>query len=222
MIVKSHIDQAITEFTEDPFWYLNDDYFIKNKQPYYERNKIFSSMNSSDAEFTKHFKKNYKSPYKSYRSLPPFWIAMEVITFDQFLNIIEKVNPQLFEKRGENALDKCAIKLGAENFKQLKSWLEVIKDIRNKGCHNSRLWNANHMIPKGLDIHSQLIEGLSKPHKIYLVILAIYLMTKNSVAIDKNIKEEIKELFENFKGRILNLEKQMGFSENWHELPVWN
>ena len=78
------------------------------------------------------------------------------------------------------------------------------------------------MIPKGLDIHSQLIEGLSKPHKIYLVILAIYLMTKNSVAIDKNIKEEIKELFENFKGRILNLEKQMGFLENWHELPVWN
>jgi abortive infection bacteriophage resistance protein len=221
LIVKSHIDQSITEFTKNPFWYLDDDYFIKNKQPYYERNKILGNMNSSDAEFTKHFKKNYKSPYKSYRLLPPFWIAMEVITFDQFLNIIEKVNPQLFEKRGENALDKCAKKLGAESFKQLKSWSEVIKNIRNKGCHNSRLWNANHMIPKGLEIYSPPIEGVSKPNKIYLVILAIYLMTKHSVAIDKNIKEEMIELFEKYESNILNLEIQMGFPENWTTEAIW-
>lgn len=221
LIVKTHIDQAITEFTENPFWYLNDDYFIRNKQPYYERQKVLSSMNSSDAEFTKHFKKNYKSPYKSYRLLPPFWIAMEVISFDQFLNIIDKINPQVFEKRGENVLDKCAIKLGAENFKKLKSWLDVIKDIRNKACHNNRLWNANHMIPKGLDIHSKPIEGLSKPNKIYLVSLAIYLMTKNSVAIEKNIKEEIKELFEAYSNKINDLEKQMGFPENWATEAIW-
>jgi abortive infection bacteriophage resistance protein len=179
-------------------------------------------MNSSDAEFTKHYRKNYKSPYKSYRLLPPFWIAMELITFDQFLNIIEKVNPQLFEKRGENALDECAKKLGAESFKQLKSWLEVIKDIRNKGCHNSRLWNANHMIPKGLEIHSPSVDGVSKPNKIYLIILVIYLMTKNSVVIDKNIKEEIQEIFNDYKDRIINLEKQMGFTNRWSTEAIWN
>ncbi len=222
IISKSYIDQSITEFTNDPFWYVNDDYFIKNQQPYYERSQILSKMAKSDADFVKHFKKNYKSPYISYRLLPPFWIAMELITFDQFLKIIEKLNPQTFEKKGENVLDKCAKKLGAENFKQLKSWLEVIKYIRNQACHNSRLWNSKHMIPKGLEGYSKPTEENINPHRIYLIILSIYLMTKDSITIDKNIKEEMQKLFADYKDKIINLEKQMGFPQNWNTETIWN
>lgn len=222
LIAKSYIDQSITDFTQDPFWYLNDDFFIKNKQPYYERGQIANKMDRSDADFVTHFKENYKSPYVSYRLLPPFWIAMELITFDQFLKIIEKLNPQVFSKRGENVLDKCSEKLGAENFKQLKSWLEVVKYIRNQACHNSRLWNAKHMIPKGLNEYSRVAEENLNPHRIYLIILAIHLMTKDSIVIDGNIKEEIKELFENYQGKIVNLEKQMGFPQNWAIEDIWN
>jgi abortive infection bacteriophage resistance protein len=222
LIAKSYIDQSITDFTQDPFWYLNDDYFIRNKQPYYERGQIANKMDRSDADFVMHFKANYKSPYISYRLLPPFWIAMELITFDQFLKIIEKLNPQVFSKRGENVLDKCAEKLGAENFKQLKSWLDVVKYIRNQACHNSRLWNSKHMIPKGLDSYSKVESENLNPHRIYLIILAIHLMTKDSIVIDGNIKEEIKELFEKYRGKIINLEKQMGFPQSWIMESIWN
>lgn len=222
LIAKSFVDQKITEFTQDPFWYLNDDFFLRDKQPYYERSQILNKMTRSDAEFVKHFKENYKSPYVSYRLLPPFWIAMELITFDQFLKIIEKINSQIFSKRGENVLDVCARKLGAENFKQLKSWLEVIKYIRNQACHNSRLWNSKHMIPKGLNVYSTVGGESLNPHRIYLTILAIYLMTKNSISIDRNIKEEIEELFEIYKDKISNLESQMGFPQNWTTESIWD
>lgn len=222
LIAKSYIDQAITEFTQDPFWYLNDDFFLRNQQPYYERSQILNKMAKSDADFVKHFKENYKSPYVSYRLLPPFWIAMELITFDQFLKIIEKINSQIFSRKGENVLDICAGKLGAENFKQLKSWLEVIKYIRNQACHNSRLWNSKHMIPKGLNTYSRVGDENLNPHRIYLIILAIYLMTKNSISIDRNIKEEVEELFETYKDKISNLEKQMGFPRNWTMESIWN
>lgn len=222
LMSKSFVDQSITEFTNDPYWYLNDDYFIRNKQPYYERMQILNKMTKSEEEFVKHFKENYKSPYISYRLSPPFWIAMELITFDQFLKIIEKLNSQIFSRKGINALDQCSNKLGAENFKQLKSWLDVIKYIRNQACHNSRLWNAKHMIPKGLEQYSKPTSENLNPHRIYLIILAIHLMTKNSVVFDKSIKIEIQELFSSYKDKILNLEKQMGFPQNWDKEPIWN
>jgi abortive infection bacteriophage resistance protein len=222
LVSKSYIDQAITEFTKDPFWYLNDDFFILGKQPYYERGQISQKMDRSDADFVTHFQKKYKSPYVSYRRLPPFWMAMELITFDQFLKIIEKLNPQVFAKKGENVLDKCAEQLGAENFKQLKSWLEVVKYIRNHACHNGRLWNAKHMIPKGLNLHLEQFEERVNPHRIYLIIVVIYLMTKNKIVINGNIKNDIKELFEKYKNKVNNLEKQMGFPKDWESADIWH
>ncbi|MFH4324720.1 hypothetical protein WAJ71_19455, partial [Acinetobacter baumannii] len=60
------------------------------------------------------------------------------------------------------------------------------------------------------------------PHRIYLIILSIYLMTKDSITIDKNIKEEMQKLFADYKDKIINLEKQMGFPQNWNTETIWN
>lgn len=60
------------------------------------------------------------------------------------------------------------------------------------------------MIPKGLNEYSRVAEENLNPHRIYLIILAIHLMTKDSIVIDGKIKEEIKELFENYRKRPLN------------------
>lgn len=222
LIAKSYLDQSITEFTKDPFWYLNDDYFLKNKQPYYERNQILNKMANSEAEFIKHFKETYKSPYNSNRLLPPFWIAMELISFDQFLKIIEKLNPQLFSKNGKNALDECAKQLNADNFKQLKSWLEVVKYVRNLACHNSRLWNAKHMLPKGLAVPTEQGKAILNPHRIYLTLLVIHRLTKDAIILNGNIKSKLKTLIEEYKSKIKKLESQMGFPQDWYNNDIWN
>ena len=212
-------------YLDDAFWYLQDDIFLKNEQPYYERNQILKKIGNSKAEFVLHFKKRYKSPNPSYRLLPPFWIAMELITFDQFLKIIDRLNYQAFSKSGKNVLDECAKKINAESFSELKNWLLIIKNIRNLACHNGRAWNSNYMVPKGLlgskaNNRKDLI--VNKPHKIYSNLLIIFLLTKDTVIVGHTLKDDLIVLFNKYNTKIRNLEEQMGFHQGWHEEEIWN
>jgi abortive infection bacteriophage resistance protein len=223
LIVKSFLDQCITEFCNDPFWYLNDDLFLKGEQPYFERNQILDKIKRSDAEFAKHFRENYKSPLISYRLLPPFWIAMELISFDQLLKIIEKLNYQSFSKDGKNALDMCSEKLNCNSFTELKNWLKIVKNIRNLACHNNRIWNAKHMTPKGFESSLGLRGKVNylNPKRIYLTIIVIFLLTKGRFNNGNNIKGDLINLIAGYKDQIDNLEKQMGFPENWDKENIW-
>ncbi|TWH71359.1 abortive infection bacteriophage resistance protein [Azomonas agilis] len=231
IISNTIIDQSITEWTKDSFWYLDDAYFSQNT-PIHERAKINDSLlKESKAEsnhnFSRHYLNKYSSPCKSYRNLPPFWIANELISFDVFLNLLDKLNYQAFDKDGENCLDLAARKIGVNSFKDLKNWLAAFKDARNKACHSNRVWNTWLKTPRGIVNYDGLGDKNNlKENTIYLIFTAIKIVyNKNRWhASNMSLKDDLSEIINRYKNKVgsVDLEREMYFPNNWGDLEVWS
>lgn len=232
IISNTVIDQAITEWTDDPFWYLDDSYFLIQDTPIHERAKIHKSLlNESKAKsnhnFSRHYLGKYSSPYKSYLNLPPFWIASELISFDVFLSLIKKLNYQLFSKGGENCLDLAAKKIGVRSFKELKSWLEAFKDARNKACHSNRVWNTWLKTPAGIASYEvDKNQSKQKENNIYLIFIAINIIYGNNKwhASNISLKDDLFRVIDRYRDKVgaVDLEREMCFPSNWRDLEVWS
>jgi len=107
-----------------------------------------------------------------FREMPPFWIISEFSTFGNILTILESMNKKAFVlPQNNNLLDKLSQEFGAKNLKELNSWLRLIRDVRNRVAHHSRVWNCNYREPSGI---RQKISNSFNPiqaNKIYLFLL---------------------------------------------------
>jgi len=52
--------------------------------------------------------------------------------------------------QNKNVLDNLSQAFGAKNLKELNSWLKLIRDVRNRVAHHSRVWNCNYREPTGM------------------------------------------------------------------------
>lgn len=224
--IRSQLDQVLSQSTGDPFWYLNDDNFHMDKVPSYHREKIRQEMQRSKTEFAKHYRDNYKSPKEAYRSFPPFWVAAELITFGCLLDILNGIKKERIGSQRNNPLDALAQKFGANNLAELKSWLQLIKEIRNRCSHSSRTWNSNYRLPRGfVDQHNQVITPrLTMPptmmNKLYLGLAIIHVMSKGNVINGVDFKTELNNLLVRYS-HIHNLEFWMGIPQGWQNEPIW-
>ncbi|HBE5497266.1 TPA: Abi family protein, partial [Escherichia coli] len=132
---KTILDQIITSFTNDPFWYLCDDYFKDTENLPRLRQKIAGDLSYSRMEFAKYYKANYISPKESWRTSPPFWLAMELMSFDTFVKFANAVDSNKFMYSGKNKLGDAAKQMSAKNYREMISWLLAIKELRNRASH---------------------------------------------------------------------------------------
>ncbi|MGQ4003316.1 Abi family protein [Francisellaceae bacterium CB52] len=187
--LRAKLDQCVTSFTNDPFWYINNRYFSNIKFLLPLKNEFFRSKD----DFTKHYKSKYINvACDDYKEMPPFWIISELSTFGNILSILESIKKEPFRQpNNQNVLDDFAKKFGACNLKELNSWLHLVRDVRNRVAHHSRVWNCNYREPSG--IKKALSENLqpSHPNTIYLLFVVLEKMYDNNI-LDIEIKSQIK------------------------------
>lgn len=224
---KTILDQIITSFTNDPFWYLSDDYFKNTEKLPILRKKITDDLFYSKMEFAQYYKSNYISTKESWRAAPPFWLAMELMSFDSFVKFADAVDSNKFMYKGVNKIGDAAIKMNAKNYRELISWLLSIKELRNKASHNSRTWNSNYRLPSGfVDNNNALVPGSylaippSKKNKIYSILATIKLISDNLIKPQNHFSAELQSLINKYhnRGYILS---GMGFPANWTSDPLW-
>lgn len=222
--LRSQLDQTVTAQTNNPFWYLSNEYFSRSVD--YFRGKIEKDINRSRDEFAMHYRSKYKSNTSYYQDLPPFWIAAELTTFGMLTDLFMGLNKDKIGPQRNNPLDNLAVQFGANNWKELRSWLPLVKEIRNCCSHSSRTWNRNYRLPSGfVDNNNQVISTrLTVPptmkNKIYLGLVVIYLMTKNNLINGGCFKQDLQQLLGNF-AHVPDLQHRMGMPPDWEREPVW-
>ncbi|MBS9431937.1 MULTISPECIES: Abi family protein [Photorhabdus] len=224
---KSILDQVITKYLNDPFWYLSDDVFTPNKAPYQERMKIKALMEKSTQEFAVYYKNNYTSTKESYRQNPPFWIAIELMSFDSMMKLIAALDTTKFTSSGKNHLNDFATAMGANTFKEVKSWLYALKELRNKSSHSSRTWNSNYRLPSGFVDNNNNIVGTritirpTMKNKIYTTLIVLKIMSKTLISPSEKFEVEFKNLINKYS-YISILTHSMGIPSGWDKENIWN
>ena len=213
--LRTKLDQYITAYTNNPFWYLGNKFFA-------DKNKIFNTKVSlkneflrSQDDFTIHYKENYINDIcNDFKEMPPFWIISELSTFGNILAIFDTFDKKPFAlPHNKNLLDELSQDFGAKNLKELNSWLKLIRDVRNRVAHHSRVWNCNYREPHG--IRQNLVPNLqpSQPNKIYLFFVILETLHQKQI-VGKDIKIEIKTLLQKYPTaqRFIN---SMGIPQGW-------
>lgn len=204
IIMRSKIDQILTnEFSFQ--WYLLDKIFERN--PSYERQRINDSLKKTDLPFAKHYRENYTLDNPSYMHAPPSWIAMELVSFDLFLKIFNSLDTQ--QINNIQGFKYELNKLGIHSTKTLQNWLEVVKGVRNKACHNSKIWNSWHKDPK--EIIKSTPDNIFSQNKIFNVIYIMEKVISASHLSKQNIKLDLKNLISRYENDIPHLHYHIGF-----------
>jgi len=213
--LRTKLDQYVTSFTDNPFWYLDDQYFSNNYQIQNTRVVLRNELLRSKDDFIVHFKENYINEISSdFKEMPPFWNISELSTFGNILSIFDTLNKTSFVlPQNKNVLDKLSQEFGAKNLKELNSWLKLIRDVRNRVAHHSRVWNCNYREPNGVRKILATDMQPSQPNKIYLCFVILEIMQQNEI-LDLDIKKELKKLLEKHSTVKCYL-NSMGIPQEW-------
>lgn len=224
---KTIFDQTVTSFTNDPFWYLNDDLFKHREKLSSVRKKITDDLKFSSMEFAKYYRENYESPKESWRSAPPFWLASELMSFDSFVKFVSAIDSNKFMSSGANMIGEAAKKINAKNYKEMVSWLLAVRELRNRASHNSRTWNSNYRLSSGfVDQHNALITNSymtippCKKNKIYVTLATIKKISDVLIKPSNTFTDELSTLLAKYHNQSYILDG-MGFPPNWQTDPLW-
>ena len=120
---------------------------------------------------------------------------------------------QIIDRLIKNGLDELSKKFGAKNLKELNSWLKLIRDIRNRVAHHSRVWNCNYREPNGI---RQLLNDNILPvksNKIYLLFVILEILYKKGILTD-SIKPILINLIKKYP-EISSHINSMGIPMGW-------
>ncbi|HEX2899778.1 MAG TPA: Abi family protein, partial [Bacteroidia bacterium] len=109
-------------------WYIDKHYF--NNPDWH--NDLVNSVNKSVDKGNEQFIRSYRNKYDT-PSLPPIWMAMEVISFGELSSMYDNLKDGDVKKL-------VAGKFGVHDA-FLSSWLKSINFVRNCCAHHNRLWN---------------------------------------------------------------------------------
>jgi len=213
--LRTKLDQYVTSFTNNPFWYLENQYFSNSYKIQNTRVSLRNEFLRSKDDFTLHFKENYRNNTSNdFKEMPPFWNISELSTFGNILSIFDTLNKASFSlPQNKNVLDNLSQAFGAKNLKELNSWLKLIRDVRNRVAHHSRVWNCNYREPTGirqiLDVDTQP----SQANKIYLCFIVLEIMKRNEI-LDLSIQLEFKKLLDKYP-TVNGYLNSMGIPEGW-------
>lgn len=213
--LRTKLDQYITSHTNNSFWYLDNKYFINESKIFNTKVSLKNEFLRSKDDFTLHYKENYVNNIcNDFKEMPPFWIISELSTFGNILSIFETIDKKPFTlQHNKNVLDELSKEFGANNLKELNSWLKLIRDVRNRVAHHSRVWNCNYREPHGI---RQILSSDLNPtqtNKIYLFFVILEILYKNQI-VDKNIQQEIKILLNNYP-KTRDFIASMGIPQKW-------
>lgn len=197
--LRTKLEQHITEHLDNPFWYLDDRYFINKGKINKIRTTFRNEFLRSRDDFSVHYRSNYINKVSTeFKDMPPSWIMSELSTFGNILSLLEAINKRPFDlPHNKNVLDKLSKKFGANNLKQLNSWLKLMRDVRNRVAHYNRVWNCNYREPNG--VRQQLLDSFmpTQSNKIYLFFIVLERLYECGI-VRKSVKHELREFIEKY------------------------
>jgi abortive infection bacteriophage resistance protein len=213
--LRTKIDQYITSHTNSPFWYLDNQYFVNKNKMFNTKVSLKNEFLRSQDDFTLHYKENYiNNTCNNFKEMPPFWIISELSTFGNILAVLEAIDKRPFSlPHNKNVLDEFSQDFGAKNLRELNSWLKLIRDVRNRVAHHSRVWNCNYREPQGVRQSLTATLQPSQPNKIYLFFVIVETLHQKQI-VGKNIKKEIKILVHKYS-TVSNFINSMGIPQGW-------
>lgn len=235
--LRTVLDSTMCQSAGHGFWYLEPQWFYSKKHPNRIINSLSSSFCDSSEKYAQHFQKTYFNNISGiYKHLPPFWVLFELSTIGQlyefYANLDEAAanfpisSPTL---PCNTVLDKMAKnRMGADKYKDLRTWVKMLRAIRNICAHHGRLWNKNILAPNGIT-HKVSIPfptvnpGSSAPktNTVYASLIVLHLMSKK-LGIFDGIKDGLLALLAahpeaNKPAHLF----AMGIPANWHQDTVW-
>lgn len=221
--LRSRLDHIMSSFSNNPFWYLDNQWFrINNNNSYVIdsiRNRISNEFSNTKEEYATHYKsKYYNNTHDNYKFLPPFWIASEFLSIGTISKIYDNINVISINQSPGSPLDSMAAEFGASSFKTLCSWIKTLRDIRNRCAHHSRLWNANLRAP--LNIIPLLNIAPLNSNRIYCSLVMVHKILVTLDIQDINLFDELTLLIGKYFC-VRNYLGSAGFPTNWHTDPFW-
>jgi abortive infection bacteriophage resistance protein len=219
--LRSRLDQTITSSTNDPFWYLKDSYFQDINSINKTRRKLKEYFENSKDDYAKHYKGKYhNSLTNGYKQMPPFWMIAELATFGTITSIIRSLKKGPFQTGPRtNSLDIFAQEFGAKNLKELNNWLFLLRDVRNRCAHHSRVWNCNYRNPSSIPNYLSTPHRPVRPNRLYGS-LALLHYVSTSMNLEIRIRKNIFFLINSYPGVKAHL-GSAGFPSQWQFDPFW-
>ncbi|MDR3129570.1 MAG: Abi family protein [Tannerellaceae bacterium] len=201
--------------THDSHWYTNAELFFPHSKRTFENvyAEIDAEIGRSKEEFLIHYKNSYSEP-----TLPPAWMALEVVSF----GVLSHLYRLLKKDKGKKAV---AESFGLKDIATMENWLHAISILRNHCAHHNRIWNRRFLIGLQLPYNTiypfmdkQTTEGI-KNNKLFAYMCCMkYLLDR--INPGNQFATSLVKLMDR-GGNLLSV-KDMGFPENWQKLSIWN
>jgi abortive infection bacteriophage resistance protein len=192
----------------DPHWYTNKLYFNNPDWHGDLIDSIKKSVDRANEQFIRSYKNKYDTP-----SLPPIWMAMEVISFGELSSMYDNLKDGSVKKL-------VAAKFGVHDA-FLSSWLKSINFVRNCCAHHNRLWNRRIPLKPILPRRSKyrVLNHLDdQTDKQLFGILSCMLYLLKTIGEDDDLRDKIKALFIQYPE--IN-KSYMGLHASWQDEPIW-
>lgn len=213
---KSHIANSVSLHTADPIFYLNDNFYTKSKS---ENDKI---KRNSNQKFYPKFKKaiidaekklrtnvnkypefkEYRTGGKRFRRKIPCWAAFSYFEFGLITNIYSYLRGDL--RKNVLTYGYSRNNYGKETTKQMDTWLDAIRNLRNVCSHHNKLVGRTSSIVllDRVDAPGLLISQTDLFSRLYA--LKKVLNAEDSLSLKKELKKLIsKERFDIYQFNIL-------------------
>ncbi|MYM65827.1 hypothetical protein GTP45_03125 [Pseudoduganella sp. FT55W] len=219
--IRATVDNVITSTTNNPFWYINPEYFKNFSDAERTLKKAQQRFIHGKQEFVTHYRARYftRQSY-DYRRMPPFWLISEIFTLEQLLSVCQNLNdkhPAFLVSAGDNKLNRAAQPFGFNSYGSLVSNLGCILELRNLCAHHSRLWNRNLKNPSGLK--GKHFIHVSHPNRLYSHLLMLRVCCK-AQGIADGIEPFMTTMFASVP--VFARDKaSMGFPPNWQTDSIW-
>ena len=222
--VRTKLSQVYSEYTKDSHWYEDTNWYDpatlipRETSTCSDFDKIsqdiYNDVSRSGEDFIKHFYNKYDSP-----DMPPSWMTMEVVSFGTL--------SWLYRLLKNNDLKKEVAKaFGIPNVDVFANWLHAFSGLRNCCAHHSRIWNRRFAVKIKMPYNttypffSRRDEAEKiKQNKLFAVLSALKYIV-DIISPKNSFKQNLLTLLQE-PHKLLSF-REMGFPQNWQQLPVWH
>jgi abortive infection bacteriophage resistance protein len=100
--LRSRLDHALSAYSNNPFWYLDDTFFYTLQGTTYidgTRRKIQDDFSKQNELYASNYRSKYHNNiHPEFTDLPPFWIASEIITIGCLFKIYDAIDFGYFKR----------------------------------------------------------------------------------------------------------------------------
>ncbi|MBO7477327.1 MAG: Abi family protein [Salinivirgaceae bacterium] len=210
--VRTKLSLTYSLSTNSAMWY-EDESVYNPKTPIQDvLEDIADDVNRSNEDFIKHYKQKYDEP-----EMPPSWMTLEVVSFGTLSRLYKSLASKA-EKR------QIAIQFGIGNEDIFANWLHAFSNLRNCCAHHSRIWNRRFLVQIILPYNTtnpfiprNAAERIHR-NKLFALLSAIKYIA-DIISPQNSFKTNLQNLL-NQPCNLLSL-REMGFPNDWENLPVW-